>query len=96
MHRMDVVCMRAGEFGWTMVVGWCCARNPSIEEDLTMSERASAPGSSEGEASGESDVLDDARAADLMREVIRMQERHREGGIEPELDNVDGDHEPDA
>lgn len=61
-----------------------------------MSERASTPDSSEDDASGESDVLDDARAADLMREVIRMQERHREGGIEPELDNVDGDDEPDA
>lgn len=60
-----------------------------------MNERASTPDGSEGEAR-ESDVLDDARAADLMREVIRMQERHREGGVEPELDNVDGDHEPDA
>ena len=79
-----------------MVVGLCCARNPSFEEDRTMSERASTPDGSEGEAREESDTLDDARAADLMREVIRMQERHREGGIEPELDNVDGDHEPDA
>ena len=61
-----------------------------------MSEQASTPDSSEDEERGESDVLDEARAADLMREVIRMQERHREGGIEPELDNVDGDHEPDA
>jgi hypothetical protein len=88
--------MRADEFGWTIVVAWCCARNPSFEEDRTMSEPASAPDSSEDEARGESDVLDDARAADLMREVIRMQERHREGGIEPELDNADEDHEPDA
>ncbi len=61
-----------------------------------MSEQASAPDSSEDETRGESDVLDDARAAELMREVIRMQERHREGGIEPELDNADGNHEPDA
>ena len=61
-----------------------------------MSERASTPDSSEDETRRDSDVLDDARAADLMREVIRMQERHREGGIEPELDNVDGDREPDA
>ncbi len=61
-----------------------------------MSEQASTPDSSEDEATGESGVLDDARAAELMREVVRMQERHREGGIEPELDNVDGDHEPDA
>jgi len=79
-----------------MVVGWCGSRNPSFEEDRTMSEQASTPDGSEREARTESDVLDDARAADLMREVIRMQERHREGGIEPELDNVDGDHEPDA
>lgn len=21
---------RADEFGWTMIVGWCCARNPSL------------------------------------------------------------------
>jgi hypothetical protein len=61
-----------------------------------MSERASTPESSEDETRRESDALDDARAADLMREVIRKQERHREGGIEPELDNVDGDREPDA
>ena len=61
-----------------------------------MSERASTPDSSEGKARVEPDVLDDARAAELMREVIRVQERHREGGIEPELDSVDGDHEPDA
>jgi hypothetical protein len=61
-----------------------------------MSEQASTPDSSEGEARTESDVLDDARAADLMREVIRVQERHREGGIEPELDNVAGEDEPDA
>jgi hypothetical protein len=79
-----------------MVVGLCCARNPSFEEDRKMSERASTPDGAKGEAREESDTLDDARAADLMREVIRMQERHREGGIEPELDNADGDQEPDA
>lgn len=61
-----------------------------------MTERPSTPDSSEDEAREESDVLDHARAADLMREVIRVQERHREGGVEPELDNVKGDHEPDA
>jgi hypothetical protein len=88
--------MCGDKFGRTMVVGWCRARNPSFEEDRTMSERASTPDSSEHEANGESDVLDDARAAELMREVIRVQERHREGGIEPELDKADGADEPDA
>ncbi len=61
-----------------------------------MSDRASTPGSSDDELGGESEVLDDAREAALMREMIRAQERHREGGVEPELDDVDGDPVPDA
>jgi hypothetical protein len=88
--------MCADEFGWTMIEEWCCARNLSFEEDRTMSERASTPEDPKDEAAGESTVLNDARAADLMREVIRIQERHREGGIEPELDDVDAGHEADA
>lgn len=59
-----------------------------------MNDRASTPGSSDDELSGESDKLDDAREAALMRDVLRTQERHREGGIEPELDEADGDSEP--
>jgi hypothetical protein len=61
-----------------------------------MSDQAPTPDSSDAEPSGEPDVLDHAHEADLMRKVIRMQERHREGGIEPELDDVYEDHEPDA
>jgi hypothetical protein len=56
-----------------------------------MSDRASAPGSSGNDPSGKPDRLDDAREAALMREIIRAQERHREGGVEPELDDVDED-----
>jgi hypothetical protein len=67
-----------------------------LEEDLTMSDRASTPGSSSNDPSGKSDRLDDAREAALMREIIRAQERHREGGVEPELDDVDADPESDA
>src|SRR5258707_14880999 len=66
------------------------------EEDLTMSDRAPAPGSSGNDLSGKSDRLDDASEAALMREIIRKQERHREGGVEPELDDVDGDTASDA
>jgi len=66
------------------------------EEDLTMSDRAPEPGSSGNDLSGKSDRLDDASEAALMREIIRKQERHREGGVEPELDDVDGDPESDA
>ncbi len=61
-----------------------------------MSDRAPAPNSSGDETSGESDVLDEAREAALMRDVLRAQERHREGGVEPELDGVDGDPGSDA
>lgn len=61
-----------------------------------MSDRASTSSSSGDEQSGEPDVLDEAREAALMRDVLRAQERHREGGVEPELDGVDGDPEPDA
>jgi hypothetical protein len=59
-----------------------------------MSDRARTPGSSDGELSRESDALDEAREAALMREVLRAQERHREGGVDPELDEVDGEQEP--
>jgi hypothetical protein len=72
---------------------WC--RKSRLEEDLTMSD-VSTPGSSDNDLSGKSDRLDDAREAALMREIIRAQERHREGGVEPELDDADGDPESDA
>ena len=61
-----------------------------------MSDQASTPGSSDSDLNGESDRLDDAREAALMREIIRKQERHREGGVEPELNDVDTDPEPGA
>jgi hypothetical protein len=46
-----------------------------------MTERAPAPGSSGDEPNGERGALDDAREAALMREVLREQEQHREGGV---------------
>lgn len=60
-----------------------------------MSDRASTPGGSDDDLSEEPDGLDDAREAALMREIIRAQERHREGGVEPELDDADEDSESD-
>jgi len=56
-----------------------------------MSERESAPGSSGGEPGTDSEVVDEAREAELMREVMRKQERHREGGIEPWLRDEAGE-----
>lgn len=42
---------------------------------------------------GDPDRPDDAREAALIRKVLRLQERHREGGVEPELG---GDPEPEV
>jgi len=50
-----------------------------------MNEREPVPGD-------EPDALDEVHEAALMREMLRAQERHREGGIEPGLD--DGDPDP--
>ena len=70
-----------------------------------MDERAHAPdsggGGSGGGGSGESpsqgpEVLDEAHEAALMREIMRQQERHREGGVEPELEEGDEEPRPEA
>jgi len=54
-----------------------------------MTDRGLTPGGSGDEPGGEPELADDAREADLMREVLREQERHREGGVEPGLDDAD-------
>jgi len=65
-----------------------------------MSDQASVPGGSGGAAeSGPEVAADDreaAREAAMMRKVMRMQERHREGGVDPDLDDADADAGPGA
>ena len=61
-----------------------------------MSDQASTPSSAGGEPSGDSDTAGDAQEAAMMRDVIRAQEEHREGGVEPWLDDTDADPEPNA
>ncbi len=61
-----------------------------------MSDRASTPGGSGDEPGGEPELAEDAREAALMRDVLREQERHREGGVEPGLDDAGTDPEPGA
>jgi hypothetical protein len=56
----------------------------AVEEDLTMSEQQ-PPGNSGDEPADEASLRDDAREAALIRKVMRAQEKHREGGIDPEL-----------
>jgi hypothetical protein len=51
-----------------------------------MSDQEQTPDSSGDEPHGEADLQDDAREAALIRKVLRVQERHREGGVDPELD----------
>jgi hypothetical protein len=50
-----------------------------------MSEQQQVPGSSDDEPADEASLENDAREAALIRKVLRAQERHREGGIDPEL-----------
>jgi hypothetical protein len=54
-----------------------------------MSDQASAPGGSGGEAENGPEVVAEDHEATLMRKVMRMQERHREGGVDPDLDDAD-------
>ena len=61
---------------------------------MTMSDRASTPAGSGDEQGEEPGLAEDAREAAMMRNVLREQERHREGGVEPELE--DADTEPEA
>lgn len=61
-----------------------------------MSDRELAPGSPGDEPGEEASLSDDAREAALIRKVLRVQECHREGGIDPELDADDEEPEPDA
>jgi hypothetical protein len=61
-----------------------------------MSDQAAAPGGSGDEAAGEPEVTAEDREAAMMRKVMRMQERHREGGVDPDLDDADADPGPGA
>ena len=61
-----------------------------------MGDPRSSTGGSDNAVNGQSGTLDAAREAALIQEVIRAQERHREGGVEPELRRADADPEPEA
>jgi hypothetical protein len=56
-----------------------------------MSDQANAPDSSGDAAESRSEATAEDREAAMMREVMRMQERHREGGVDPDLDDADAD-----
>lgn len=63
-----------------------------------MSDQASAPGGSGDAAESAPEVTAEDREAAMMRKVMRIQEAHREGGVDPDLDDADAgdDQEPSA
>jgi hypothetical protein len=63
-----------------------CTRH--LEEDLAMSDRVPGPEDTDGQPGSEPDVADTDEFA-KMQAVMRAQERHREGGVDPELEDVD-------
>jgi hypothetical protein len=61
-----------------------------------MSDQTSVPGNSGGEPNSAPQAQDEDHEADMMRAVMRRQEEHREGGVDPELNDPDADSEPGA
>jgi hypothetical protein len=59
-----------------------------------MSDHEPTPGNSGDEPGNDAGLPDDAREAALIRKVLRVQEQHREGGIDPELEVDDDAPEP--
>jgi hypothetical protein len=66
------------------------------EEDLAMTDHTPVPEDADDQRGSEPDVADDDEIAAKMRAVMRAQERHREGGVDPDLEVADADPEPDA
>lgn len=61
-----------------------------------MSDQASEPAGSGDESGREPKVSAEDREAAMMRKVMRMQEGHREGGVDPDLDDADADAGPEV
>jgi hypothetical protein len=59
-----------------------------------MSDRMRAPGGPDDQRGSEPDERDDDEMAAKMRAVMRAQERHRDGGVDPELEIPDADPGP--
>lgn len=61
-----------------------------------MTEQPQAPGSSDEKPGHGPDAAEEASEAALMRKVLRTQEEHREGGVEPGLDDTEEGPGPGA
>jgi hypothetical protein len=60
-----------------------------------MSDHIPAPGDAENQRGSESDLSHTAEFA-KMRAVMRASEKHREGGVDPELEVADADPDPET
>ena len=65
------------------------------EEALAMSEHSAPPEDAGGQPGRAPDIPDAAEFA-KMRAVMRASERHREGGVDPELEDGNADPGPDT
>jgi hypothetical protein len=65
------------------------------EEDLAMSDRMPEPENADDQRGSEPDMSGTAEFA-KMRAVMRASEKHREGGVDPELEDADADPGPDT
>jgi hypothetical protein len=64
---------------------------------MAMGGRDGAPGGGPGETPDrDPEVPDEDGQAAMMREILRRQERHREGGVDPELDETGQEPGPEA
>lgn len=59
-----------------------------------MSEQASEPGGSGGQPDGGPEVAAEDHEAAMMQKVMRIQETHREGGVDPDLNDAGADAGP--
>jgi hypothetical protein len=65
------------------------------EEDLAMSDRMPEPENADDQRGSEPHLSGTAEFA-KMRAVMRASEKHREGGVDPELEDADADPGPDT
>ena len=66
-----------------------------VEEELAMSDRIPAPGDADDQRGSEPDMSATDEFA-KMRAVMRASEKHREGGVDPELEAEETDPGPDT
>jgi hypothetical protein len=66
-----------------------------LEEDMAMSDRIPAAGDADNQRGSEPDLSATDEFA-KMRAVMRASEKHREGGVDPDLEVVDADPGPDT